>query len=576
MAKQTARLRILNNTFKKNRRQARRPQKRLKRRSFTLPKNFKVPPLPPDLEKHVDEGLWIIHLLFGTKFYDSRRTKKDRWHQLGHKRLRAVIDKRRIAQWLRFWVDSGYIEPSGGGYIPGLKSCEYRMVLVFRLQPAEIYWVKDRKVKMKLTKYYESREFWHDDPLYRKMRKNLHKISIDKEAAIDFINTEKDYSDSKIKDPEYARSVDESSIEMLASSQRNFMVDDYGRNHSNLTNLSKDLRQFLFLKNDNDGISITDINNSQAYIAALLMKSMSKIESEDSKEFKELFFRMFIYAKQGKEKDKARREEKKRKKEGTREGGMLVCGKKDMEGMGIPRDGLSCEIPHTLMKPILRKKRPSKSKLSRLIEKACGNDVDASLILNSLFSFSVNNCELKTYGDVKIAVFSLLALREAMAIVRRWGPSLKSYVDDCCSGVVYDRVVEWLPESARGEYEDRRHLKQQFFRQVIYSKCAGCPDRPLRDVFMENRSDAWRFFLAMKKAHHSVLPKLMQYIESEFVIKVAARGFSKKHPQAFLATVHDSLMVPARFRDDAVECLRDAFRSEGLSPRVSVETISMY
>lgn len=532
--------------------------------------------MPPDLEKHVDEGLWIIHLLFGRKFYDSRRTKKDRWYQLSRRRLEKVIDKRRVTAWIRFWMDNGYIERCGNGFIPGLKSYEYRMVLVFRLQPAEIYWVQDRKVKMKLAKYYKSREFWHDDPLYKKMHKNLYKISIDKEAAIDFINTEKDYSNTKIKDPEYARAVDESSIEMLASCHRNFMVDEYGRNHSNLTNLSKDLRQFLFLKLDDDGISITDIKNSQAYIAALLMKVMSKITSEDSKEFKEILFRMFIYAKQGKEKDKAKREEKRKRKTGNMVVDDNVRGNKEGKDDSLPREVTSAGFPHTLMCPKMRKKSLTKERLSCFVERICGNGVDVSLILNSLVALSATSCGISSYGDVKIAVFSLFALREAMAIVRRWGDSLKNYIDDCCAGVVYDRVVDWLPVGVRGEYEDRRHLKQEFFRQVIYSKCPNCPDRPLRDAFAENRREAWNFFLAMKKVHHSVLPKLMQYIESEYVIKTAARSFAKKHPRAFLATVHDSLMVPARYRDEAVECLRNAFRSEGLSPSVSVDTISMY
>lgn len=570
-----------NHTRRGNERQGMLPSAKKKRRKrppsypnhrYLLPENFAIPvELPELLSGRIEEGMWILHLLFGRKFYDARRIDPDRWYRLNVKKLRKTIFWSRVDAWIEFWISSGVIEPGGDGYVAGVRSRRYRMTAQYRTQSGKNYQLKDMRMRKKITEYQNEKKFWHDDPAYRKMEAYLRKISIRKQDAIDFVLYEKDYKDESIKNEEYARAVDLSCIEMLASPHRNFFVDRYGRVHTNLTNLSRELRQFLYLKNSDEKLSQTDIRNSQAFIYALLLKQLERIANGDPlKEKESLLAKIIKYTEEGIEEEKVEQERRKRERKKLqgelmkeRYVGMTEGGSKEGKRGTEPREA--------------EREQPSwcsscapKQQLNPLVPSTCGSVRE---FLGRATHCSETTCgDEKTQKSVSKAVFGL---EDAIFVASSAG-KFDGFIDSCCKGLLYENLNDSLPSDHEYRKMDRKAFKRTFFREAIFCRNKLAKDKPLKDVFSEMFPDAWDVICLLKQGHHAVLPKLLQNIESEYVIGAAAKAFMKKHPKAFLATVHDSLMVESRFRQDASEALVDAFADAGLSPSVSAETVTWY
>lgn len=178
--------------------------------------------------------------------------------------------------------------------------------------------------------------------------------------------------------------------------------------------------------------------------------------------------------------------------------------------------------------------------------------------------------DTKTQKQTKMAIFGL---DQAVELASESG-KFDGYIDECCKGLLY----ETLSDALSGDHEyrrlDRSKFKKAFFREAIFCRSRHAKDKPLKEVFAKLHPDVWGVTCLLKLGHHAVLPKLLQNIESEYVVAKAAKAFMKMHPKAFVTTIHDSLMVPSRYRDDASRLLREAFSEAGLSPSVSAETVT--
>lgn len=344
-------------------------------------------------------------------------------------------------------------------------------------------------------------------------------------------------------------------------------MDSYGRIHTNLTNLSRDLRQFLYLKKDDDYLSQTDIRNSQAFIYSLLLRKLERISKGDPhKEKQELLSKIIKYTEEGIEEDKIEKEKEKRRRDKETKVLTREKGKKDgrgdgrgegkgMAGMEEPSCVSSCE---------------PKQHLSPFVPSTCG--------LVREFSGVASGCCETTYDDAKTQKQTQMAIfgfEQAVAVAS--GPGkFERYVDDCCQGLLYEELSDSLPDDHEYRKLDRKKFKKAFFREAIFCRSRHAKDRPLKEAFAKLHPGVWEVTCLLKFGHHAVLPKLLQNIESEYVVAGAAKAFMKMHPKAFVATIHDSLMVPSRYREDASKLLREVFMEAGLVPSVSVETVTWY
>ena len=201
-------------------------------------------------------------------------------------------------EYLRALIGTGLIERLGR-YVPGQNSYKYRFSETFNSRFIRIP-VTDAKLLYRLSKKKPVRG---KTSKYSGQNKFIRKLKID-DQALSFIE---DIEDTRRYNASLA------SVLRIINGNIHYSVDSTsGRYHSNLTNLSKNLRKFITIEGKQ--LANIDLKNSQPYLSTLLLndpgktapfakdenfamflKSLQPIDTEDSKMFVKLVVSGQIY-----------------------------------------------------------------------------------------------------------------------------------------------------------------------------------------------------------------------------------------------------------------------------------------
>lgn len=533
--------------------------------SLTVPKELRFGELPPELAKHPEEGLWIIHLLFGRRLYDSRRENADQWIPLNFETLSKVVRHKHVKKWLSF-LDPEIIVCRGDSYQSKVKSKEYRMSEKYRHQTGRTVTISDRLLIPKLDEFRGQKEDWQGDATLEMLRKNLDRITIRRHDAVDYIYHEKDYTlDPDIKNAEYARNADETSIEALASGHRFFIVDDYRRIHSNLTNLSSDLRTFLMLKRGKD-LSLSDIRNSQPLIfGCLLHELLGMRDTTQDQRTADMARRIYQYA------DAALMEDE-RKRNRKKEVNAIDVGERLAQS--VPDPAPLAPVPPLPPTPLCLPFLDENNDIFSINSFPDMELQEKIALVQEVECKSASEYRIKTYeakNSSNLTFCTELAVA-AVRLAKLHKSEIDRYCGLCSGGLLYEFFGDLVRDS--GVFGgDRNKLKREFFRETIYCKNPNIPDRELRDIFAREFPGVWKIANLLKSAHHSVLPKMMQFLESGY-IRSAVEFFHQKHQNRFIATIHDALMVEHDLSNDADAVLRSAFKDVPI--KLTIERLSWH
>lgn len=548
-----------------------------------VPVNLDLGDLPEKLKKHPEEGLWITHLLFGRKHYLTKRKKAKRWYELNFQMLAKVVDNRRVKTWLEYLKSSKMIVVKNNGwYVNGVKSRSYGMHSKFHNEAARVHVVKDRRLADKIDKFQKERDSQTTKlPIHDELEKQIHRVRIRKEEAIYYVQNIKKYDDPRLKDRIAARKQDESAIEMLASKFFFFKVDDYGRVHHNLTNLSSDLLKFIYAKNSKKPLTNTDTRNSQPFILGIVLMELRKADHETTTEIhRSLAKKIFVFTRDAKEQNRIERaiqEESSQPLQPIDQPGTVApCSLLPQplvaslapasSAVAAPAASIEWGIPHT---PYMNCISEDENRSNPLL------DIELSQKTGFEKLYSLRSKDLRKDSGF----LARMILGDVRACVRfahaNWAECQK-YIDLCCSGQFYEFLFDKLAPDSPYRKFDRGVLKEYVFRETIFCRNPNAEGRELRDIFAKEFPVLWKIICRLKKRHHSVLPKLMQHYESNYVIRIAAESFVKAHPGRFLVTIHDSLIVESDLRHEASRCLLEAFKETGLFPSVSVVDLTTH
>lgn len=218
----------------------------------------------PDCIKQKDNHLYFIHKIYEEKLFESRYNK-DSFINLHSHTLRSIIGERIFYDVRENLQSKGVIEINHSYSVDNF-SKSYRLTDNYRN-------VKHIQVKLTNEKILQ-RIYKHKQKLinevpegieYEMLYENLTKLNIDYLKANDFIN--RNYSNDPDKYNPYKISID-----YIHEKNFYFKVDNVaGRVHTNITNLPKELRQFLSY-NGQSLINI-DISNSQPFLFNILIQN---------------------------------------------------------------------------------------------------------------------------------------------------------------------------------------------------------------------------------------------------------------------------------------------------------------
>ena len=75
---------------------------------------------------------------------------------------------------------------------------------------------------------------------------------------------------------------------------------------------------------------------------------------------------------------------------------------------------------------------------------------------------------------------------------------------------------------------------------------------------------------------HAMLPRKIQRMESDFVIKTACGRLMRKHPHVFIATIHDSIMTTPEHVETVCDVMMEEFEKLGVCPRLKIEDYGVF
>ena len=149
------------------------------------------------------------------------------------------------------------------------------------------------------------------------------------------------------------------------------------------------------------------------------------------------------------------------------------------------------------------------------------------------------------------------------------GQGVQEFIRLVNDGEVYEDFEQGVYEELGTKFEDRKSLKQMFLKCLYSSN--SYTDR-YKKVFKSRYRDVNNIFEGVKQIDKTLLPRMLQSIESDvFLKRIAGRIYIEK-PELILYTIHDSIVTLSGNEEYVKDVAMDVFYNElGLSPNFKIE-----
>jgi hypothetical protein len=212
--------------------------------------------LQRDLKKYGDCARYFLHTII-MRGQVSGRADADEFVMIKAELMRYYFPGNDHYKKVRDRLVSGGSIECDGNYVKGQKAFGYRLGKVLRGMRHQRVEITNRTLKEKIQarcpQWIEAPE-----PVHQHLQKNLSELEIDYSAALDDLLHDDQFSPS-----------DETAIQMIRDREFFFYVCDYGRVHTNLTNLKSSMRRFLTHR-ERPLVNL-DIRNSQPLFFGVLL-----------------------------------------------------------------------------------------------------------------------------------------------------------------------------------------------------------------------------------------------------------------------------------------------------------------
>ena len=252
--------------------------------------------LPSDrvLVDYKEDALYLLHLIFRQRIFKKRH--RDEFVPLKQAYLKQQMDQLQVRPIIDALTQAGIVE-CDGTYITGRKCLGYRLRQDLRCAEHERYLLTDKRLRRRLKRWHEKgREIEPTIPVHIGLKRCFELLTVDSSAALDDVDAYYEKTRKALKGIKSAtrqrkkardkRNAERFAIDAWVNGHTFFHIDDFGRIHTNLANLSSRLREHVSLRGE--PLYEIDLCNSQPLILACLMvrffqngkKSFSKDENE--------------------------------------------------------------------------------------------------------------------------------------------------------------------------------------------------------------------------------------------------------------------------------------------------------
>ena len=188
---------------------------------------------------------------------------------------------------------------------------------------------------------------------------------------------------------------------------------------------------------------------------------------------------------------------------------------------------------------------------------------DSSSILN-FNSITIDSLAISK----EVSYFMLLEISNTLV-----NTSFDTYIENVLKGGFYETLQEAFKEQLGYTIKDRKEVKSAVF-QLLFTpnRFYGQKQAEPKRLFAQIYPEVYAVLKAIKKEDATLLPRLLQQIESHVILKVVAKRMQKLHPKVPIFTIHDSIVTTASNQLLVEQVMRDAFTTTvGFSPTLATE-----
>lgn len=453
--------------------------------------------LPDHLQHLVPHANWLQHKIILFRSLKITRKRNPSFVRLKWDYLAKELGKQATSELLGYLIKNGIIERTSN-YHQGVASFGYRLSQQLRTRQTVEWLLTDQKLLKRLHKS-EAVAFKRGDEPYRHLRRWLKRITIDINGAKKTLLT---------LDPETRECV----MEVVSAIDRGDMhpsVCEYGRFHSAITHLKREMRQHLRV-NGQPMVNI-DIANSQPLFLAIELTSamtpypQTTMLNQPSEQQHETG------------------------------GGRLP----PLPPVGTP------EVPSHTSGPL-----PTRVPSIRL-RNAQEND-DKSLTSKVLRS---NRTPTKNPQALPrdVQYFMELCQRGELYPYLMDGMGWQGHKSEWKKDVWFKFFY--------GPYRSLKQLHKPEHLAIL----------PLARFFRKEFPTVYKLLKRRKKGDYKRLPCAMQRRESSLMIRTVIQRLAQEHPEVPVVTIHDSILTTREHVELVKNYIRDAFQSFGVHPLLREE-----
>lgn len=134
-------------------------------------------------------------------------------------------------------------------------------------------------------------------------------------------------------------------------------------------------------------------------------------------------------------------------------------------------------------------------------------------------------------------------------------------------GEIYEFAAKRLTELTGKKWEARPDAKD-LFMPFMFGEVRLMKFSPLIRVFESDFRLVLDCIRHIKRDGHQAMAHILHELEAEIMIDGVAAEFMRRYPHAPILTVHDELIVPAQYRDEVCDIIRDEFQKYGVTPTI--------
>ncbi len=149
----------------------------------------------------------------------------------------------------------------------------------------------------------------------------------------------------------------------------------------------------------------------------------------------------------------------------------------------------------------------------------------------------------------------------------------EQYIHEAANGTLYQYINRQFEIISGHKIRDKKKLKEIIFR-VLYTdnRFIGQREAEPKRIFRAIFPEVYELFKLLKKTDSTLLPRLLQTIESKMMLDVIAKRIAKEKPNMPLFTVHDSIVCPVGNENYCAKVIKEEMKKAiGIEPSLKFE-----